>query len=121
MLLCSFKGLVQTDFRLITATRFEKQFAPEFMQPGRTPAITALVSRFTYEPQSILNFSGNEMRFRCPGETVRNVKFRPCCTPRGQPFPHDGEALHDVSLHNARPAAQHGRVRDFDGRPMARE
>lgn len=61
------------------------------------------------------------MRFRRSGKTVRNVKFRPCCAPRDQPFPHDGEALLNVSLHDARPAAQHGRVRDSDGRPMARE
>jgi len=61
------------------------------------------------------------MCFRCSDETVRNVKFRPCCTPRSQPFPHDGEALLKASLHDARPAAQHVRVRDSDGRPVARE
>src|SRR6266566_1529768 len=61
------------------------------------------------------------MRFRCSGETVRNVKFRPCCTPRGQSFPHHCEALLNVSLHNACPAAQHGRVRDSNGRSMVRE
>src|SRR5258706_14157797 len=61
------------------------------------------------------------MCLRCSDETVRNVKFRPCCTPRSQPFPRDGEALLKASLHDARPAAQHVRVRDSDGRPVARE
>src|SRR6202790_1651031 len=61
------------------------------------------------------------MRFRCSGETVRNMKFRSCCTPRGQSFPHDSEALLNVTLHDACPAAQHGCVRDPNGRSMVRE
>src|SRR3984957_20636966 len=61
------------------------------------------------------------MRFPCSGETVRNVKFRSCRTPRGQSFPHDGEALLNVTLHDACPAAQHGCVRDPNGRSMVRE
>ena len=70
MLFCRLKGLVQKALHLIVAPRFEEQFALESMQLGHKPALTAVVGRFGYEPQSILDFSGNEMRFRCSGKTV---------------------------------------------------
>src|SRR6202158_4231463 len=61
------------------------------------------------------------MRFRRSGETVRNVKFRSCRPPRDQPSPHAAEPLLNVTVHDACPAAQHGRVRDSNGRSMVRE
>jgi len=50
LLLCRFEGLVQTPFHLIAPPRLEKQFAPESIQLGRKPAVTAPVGRFTDEP-----------------------------------------------------------------------
>jgi len=70
LLLRRLKGLVQKALRLIAAPRFEEQLALESMQLGHKPGLTAVVSRFGYEPQSILDFSCNKMRFRGPGKTV---------------------------------------------------
>jgi hypothetical protein len=64
------KGLAQKTLYLIVAPRCEEQFALESMQLRRKPTLIAVVGRFGYEPQSILDFSGNEMRFRSSGKTV---------------------------------------------------